>query len=80
MMELPRRHATPLQGGPVEPHDANETAPCSLNMARHAQRYKPAVCAGITIQPLRIRMVTASPAELTRDSRSERPLPADFQG
>ena len=34
------------------------------------------MCANITIQPLRIRRVTARPAELTRDSRSERPLPA----
>ena len=31
----------------------------------------------MAIQPLRNRMVTARPAELTRDSRSERPLPAD---
>ena len=36
------------------------------------------MCANITIQPLRIRMVTARPAEITRDSRSERPLPADL--
>jgi hypothetical protein len=36
------------------------------------------VCASIAIQPLRIRMVTARPAEITRDSRSERPLPADL--
>ena len=36
------------------------------------------MCASITIQPLRIRMVTARPAEITRDSRSERPLPADL--
>jgi hypothetical protein len=36
------------------------------------------VCASIAIQPLRIRMVTARPAERTRDSRSERPLPADL--
>jgi hypothetical protein len=36
------------------------------------------VCANLSIQPLRIRMVTARPAELTRDSCSERPLPADL--
>ena len=35
------------------------------------------MCAGRAIQPLRIRMVTARPAAPTRDSHSERPLPAD---
>jgi hypothetical protein len=36
------------------------------------------VCASIAIHPLRVRRVTARPAEITRDSRSERPLPADL--
>ena len=35
------------------------------------------MCANLSIQPLRIRMVTARPAAPTRDSHSERPLPAD---
>ena len=36
------------------------------------------MCANLSIQPLRIRMVTARPAAPTRNSHSERPLPADL--
>ena len=77
-----RSHSTSqlLQSHGSEAHDANETRPSGIKLAPVAYGYEPVVCAKKIHQTLRIRTVNARPDGLTRDSSSERPLPADLCG
>jgi hypothetical protein len=76
ILRIPPRKPCDLSGASLTTRTRRHHAVSTWHQL--AQRYEPAVCASITIQPLRVRRVTARPAEITRDSRSERPLPADL--
>jgi hypothetical protein len=79
ILRMPPRKPCDLSRASLMPRTRRLHAVSTWRGSRNGTKlYEPAVCANLTIQPLRIRMVTARLAELTRDSRSERPLPADL--